>query len=96
MGTKNKPGKYDCYTNAGADEPMFVLLARDPDAPYLVNAWANRRESTHGPSEKVEEARACALAMEAWRATRSITRPEHSHDCIENHDAKQTACGRTD
>jgi len=39
MGTKNNPGNYDCYENAEPDEPMFVLLARDPLAPFLVRLW---------------------------------------------------------
>ena len=26
MGTKNNPGKFDCYANAKPDEPLFVLL----------------------------------------------------------------------
>jgi len=67
MGTKNKPGDFDCYTNAEPDEPMFILLGRDPLAPSLVFDWANRREQTRGPSAKVEEARACAQAMLAWQ-----------------------------
>lgn len=40
MGTKNNPGKFDCYANAKPDEPLFVLLARDPLAPFLVSMWA--------------------------------------------------------
>jgi hypothetical protein len=28
MGTKNVPGKFDCYANALPDEPTFVLLGR--------------------------------------------------------------------
>lgn len=44
MSTKNNPGRFDCYDKADPDEPMFVLLARDPDAPYLVAEWARRRE----------------------------------------------------
>jgi hypothetical protein len=39
VGTKNNPGKWDCYHNAEPDEPMFVLLARDITAQYLVAAW---------------------------------------------------------
>lgn len=39
MATKASPGAYDCYQNAEPDEPMFVLLARDLTAPYLVDAW---------------------------------------------------------
>ncbi len=69
MGTKNKPGTYDCYANAHPDEPMFVLLGRDPLAADLVDDWANLREHRDGPSAKVGEARACAKAMRAWRAT---------------------------
>jgi hypothetical protein len=30
MGTKNNPGSYDGHKAAESDEPMFVLLARDP------------------------------------------------------------------
>ena len=66
MGTKNNPGAFDCYHVAGDNEPMFILLARDPLAPQLVMDWALRRERTRGPSSKVDEARACAHAMEAW------------------------------
>jgi hypothetical protein len=68
MGTKNKPGQYDCYKNAEPDEPMFVLLARDPLAPILVKMWAElREESTSGDDDVIDEARECADAMERWR-----------------------------
>ena len=43
MGTKNNPGAFDCYANAEPDEPMFVLLGRDPLAPFLVSIWAKVR-----------------------------------------------------
>ncbi len=66
MGTKNNPGAHDCYANAEPDEPMFVLLGRDPLAADLVAEWAARRELTRGPSPKVDEARACARSMTAW------------------------------
>lgn len=74
MGTKNKPGDFDCYGNAEPDEPMFILLARDPAAPELVEAWANRRlaminDGLKPESDKamITEARQCAEAMRAWR-----------------------------
>jgi len=57
MGTKNDPGKYDCYAAAEPDEPMFVLLARDETAPLLVERWANRQEARGASAEKVAEAR---------------------------------------
>lgn len=44
MGTKNKPGKFDCYANAEPDEPMFILLARDPMAAFLTSIWSKVRQ----------------------------------------------------
>ena len=70
MGTKLRPGKFDCYANAEADEPMFVLLARDPLAPILVRLWADLREHAAGNPSKVFEARTCAIDMEKWRLRR--------------------------
>ena len=67
MGTKNNPGEYDCYANAEPDEPMFILLARDPDAPALVRQWAKARWDRGERQEKIAEADACAKAMEDWR-----------------------------
>ena len=69
MGTKSKPGTYDCYANAHPDEPMFILLGRDPFAPMLLEKWAELREAARGPSAKAEEARACAQAMRDWLAS---------------------------
>lgn len=67
MGTKEKPGAFDCYANAKPDEPMFVLLARDPMAPVLVRLWADLRERELGNPIKVHEARTCAVDMDRWR-----------------------------
>ncbi len=69
MGTKTNPGQYDCYANAEPDEPMFVLLARDPIAPILVEIWAQLRAeaSQTDDSAMVEEAEDCATAMRDWR-----------------------------
>lgn len=73
MGTKNNPAPYDCYANAEPDEPMFVLLARDPDAPRLVREWAIHREYVKpedtNNARMIEEAFDCAAAMEDWHAT---------------------------
>lgn len=63
MGTKLKPGKFDCYTNAKEDEPMFVLLARDKHAPTLVWLWAAMRELDGEAPEKIQEARDCVISM---------------------------------
>jgi hypothetical protein len=66
MGTKNNPGAYDCYANAEPDEPMFVLLGRDPMASSLVKMWAVLRELAGESPSKVKEAEACALSMSDW------------------------------
>lgn len=75
MGTKNNPAAFDCYGNAEADEPMFILLARDVTAPEIVDQWAIRRmnlisEGLKPESDRamVDEARDCADAMRLWRS----------------------------
>jgi len=74
MGTKNNPGAYDCYDKALPDEPMFVLLARDPFAPTVLRWWAAQREDDidahirpESDNAMVQEARKCADEMESWR-----------------------------
>lgn len=71
MGTKNDPGKFDCYNKADPDEPMFVLLARDKHAPALVRLWGELREIDGEDQEKVNEAYMCAGNMERWRAKKA-------------------------
>ena len=67
MGTKNQPGVYDCYSKAEPDEPMFVLLGRDPVASILVEEWARLRGRL-GKTEfdALSEARQCAQAMREY------------------------------
>lgn len=67
MGTKDKPGAFDCYAKAEPDEPMFVLLGRDPLASLLVSVWADVRERMGGTEpEMLEEARQCAVKMQEY------------------------------
>lgn len=74
MGSKNNPGEFDCYANALPDEPMFILLARDPWAPNLVEEWAIKRQRDIilgirplADQKMVDEAQACAKTMREWR-----------------------------
>lgn len=74
MGSKNEPGNFDCYANALPDEPMFILLARDPSGPHLVEEWAARRRAAIDDGRRpesdmamVDEARQCATNMRRWR-----------------------------
>ena len=77
MSTKQNPGQFDCYAKLADDEPYFVLRAKDPDAPAVVEEWARRRErrpgNEHNP--KVQEARDCASAMRSWREKNMSGRP---------------------
>lgn len=66
MGSKSKPGVFDCYANAEPDEPMFVLLGRDKCAPVLVQLWAEMRRVLGEDPAKVKEAEECAAAMKRW------------------------------
>lgn len=77
MGTKNNPGKFDCYQNADPDEPLFILLARDDSAPKLVMDWAmerlrliNEGRKPYEDMEMVAEAIYCAKNMIAWKRAR--------------------------
>lgn len=77
MGTKNQPGEFDCYSNADDDEPMFILLARDPIASTLVRDWAGARvrtgrNKTEGENRKIREALQCADAMDEYRKQKEV------------------------
>lgn len=73
MGTKNNPGSFDCYANAGPDEPMFILLGRDKFASDTVDKWIQFKTLQYDiqypdgwPQEKVDklnEAKTCAQNM---------------------------------
>ncbi len=67
MSTKNNPNlNYDCYAKAEPDEPMFILLGRDPLANLLVALWADARERMGEDPQKIKEALNCAEDMVRW------------------------------
>ncbi|CAN1559472.1 PIN_EXO1 domain containing protein [Caulobacteraceae bacterium] len=51
MSSKIEPSQFDAYSKAETDEPFFTLLARDPIAPALVEAWAYLRSGQIGAAE---------------------------------------------
>lgn len=74
MGSRKKPGKYDCAAHALPDEQTFTLLARDPSFAPVVREWARLRRmavalGTKPKSDlpKCREAEQLADAGEAWR-----------------------------
>lgn len=50
-----------------ADEPRFVLLGRDPQAPDLIERWAADRERAEPDSDKIAKARTIAADMRAYK-----------------------------
>jgi hypothetical protein len=56
------------FVLADPGEPFFVLLGRDPQAPELVNQWADIRNCCNSDDQaKVIEARDIAMAMEEFK-----------------------------
>jgi hypothetical protein len=87
MGTKNHPGEFDCYAAAEPEEPIFILLGRDPHAHAAVRKWAFDRQQLIEFGAKpasdmrmVIEANHCADAMEEYAmkrlAMRKVDMPE--------------------
>lgn len=67
MTTKEKPSKFDCYANAKPDEPMFILLGRDPCAGLLVRFWCMLRIAMDlGNEDQINEAFECATELDQW------------------------------
>lgn len=76
MGTKQNPGEFDAYAKALPDEPMFILLGRDANAPALILDWIMERQSrvqkghiTTTPEllKQLTEATQCVSDMLLWR-----------------------------
>jgi hypothetical protein len=61
-------GNHDCLAKRAPDEPYFVILARDPDGPAIVDLWAQHRRVAGGDPEHCDQVNAIAGAMRAWRA----------------------------
>jgi hypothetical protein len=83
MSTKNNPGTFNCYAHLADDEPYFLVMARDKDAPLLVRMWALLREQAVEQGAKppadlaqVAEARQCAYEMDRWRQKKEFERKQ--------------------
>lgn len=74
MGTRLDETMGGCFAKALPGEIMFVLLARDPHMPDLIEKWAQQREleircgeRPESDREQVAEARRCIERAKAWR-----------------------------
>ena len=56
-----------CLENAGDDEPLFVIRAKDDIGPRIVEFWADELEANGGSEEKAREARDIAAQMQAYQ-----------------------------
>lgn len=70
--TKTHPGMFRCYEAALPDEPMFVILGRDPAGPATLEFWANERNRQGKTTNPDDNARIGAALREAdemrdWR-----------------------------
>lgn len=67
-----------CLNKAASDEPVFVLRAKDPLSPVVVEDWARQAELTgaHEPA-KIAEARGWAQRMREWRTEHVMTHRTH-------------------
>ncbi len=93
MGTKQNPGPHDCYAAAQPNEPLFILLARDPLAPILVDLWATlRTQQRPGDSDKAGEAYDTACDMREWALRKASVKREHFLWCDEYHTHSAPAC----
>jgi hypothetical protein len=65
MDKKNNPRIE--HADLHSDEPLFVLLGRDPQAADLVRLWAEGRDFLNGSDDpKIAAALTCADAMAQW------------------------------
>lgn len=70
--TKTHPGAFRCYEAALPDEPMFVILGRDPAGPATLEFWAQERvkqQKVHEPDDqaRIKAAIDEAKDMQDWR-----------------------------
>lgn len=91
------PGNLDCLAKAEADEPMFILLARDPAAPAVIRQWAEDRIAGHAryelddQTEHARAARQIADAMELWREANPGKRQTAQEGTLDRFISKEAA-----
>lgn len=77
MSTKQTTGEFDCYAKLAKDEPYFVLRAKDPDAPAVIEEWVRlrRQRPRNEGNPKLDEALVCAADMRGWRVRNMSGQP---------------------
>ncbi len=67
MSTKREEAADGCFAKAAADEPVFVLRAKDVFAPAMIRLWATAARAAGTPADKTNAALNTADQMEAWQ-----------------------------
>lgn len=72
MSTKQNPGAFNCYKAALPDEPIFVVLGRDPAGPATLDKWCHERiilgkNASADDRNRLREAINQAAEMAEWR-----------------------------
>jgi hypothetical protein len=80
VGTKNNPGEFDCYAKAEPDEPMFTLLARDPQFANLVRLWAALRRRNYADAA-AHFSNACFAASIAQHKDSDLPKAQEANQC---------------
>jgi hypothetical protein len=67
VSTITEPGPFDALAKAEPTEPMFPLLARDPDAPATITEWCrlrrNRAVRDFGDSKRASDKKLLAAEL---------------------------------
>lgn len=79
----DNPSAYPGVNPIGADEPVFILRARDIIAPGIVEEWADRLEASSGNPVTVERVRDWADTMRAWQDENGAKVPDYVLDDVQ-------------
>ncbi len=63
-----------CLNKASADEPVFVLRAKDPMAAQTIRHWVTM-SADNQPPEKLGDAQKAAAEFDAWTAKQPKENP---------------------
>lgn len=60
----------------GVEEPVFLLRAKDLNAPRTLRFWANYLEETGGDQTAIDSVRRHAKLMEKWQMENGCKMPD--------------------
>lgn len=93
ISTKEHPSPFDGMEKAAPDEPVFTLIARDPDAPDTVRHWAYIRRkrissdiidlgSAEVPEDLLNDLRRCLEAEDIAEEMDAWSKGGHAEELV--------------